>query len=452
MQAYNHIHSSFGLSPNPPPLAPRPPPSPLLLPSFSHRSLLLLSSFNLTAAPLLLPLFSPASPRCSPALPGQVAHGLAAGAQPGSGSGAAVGAVEAAARTQLAHTSFELSPNPILPTPHPQGKWPMDWQPVRNLPVAAEERWEQCEGILYYEGDVRADGKIARRDVECGKWRRVPSVFEVEDKFECSCALTFDPHHADCMVPQELPKRDLERRLKMISELKLQKQQQGAEMGEWKERMGELRAFRAQHGHCHVAPRSPLGVWLQKQRMLLRRNRLSAVQREELQQLNVTINLEDARWEENFAALVDFKRDYGHLNVSHAPLAHSNTAPPPTVAAAAAASAAAAAAAAGGGDGASAGAGAGGGGGGGGAGGGAAAAAPAGISGGGVSSSGGGSSGGQQQGGGRLRRAQDLARLSQWVKAQKAMAQQPFKGKKALQRICRLLEIGFVFSEGDSSS
>ncbi|CAI5965149.1 unnamed protein product [Closterium sp. NIES-65] len=339
-----------------------------------------------------------------------------------------------------------------------ESKWPMGWQPVRNLPVSAEERWEQCEGILYYEGDVRADGKTARRDVECSKWRRVPSGFEVEDKFECSCALTFDPHHADCMVPQELPKRDLERRLKMISELKLQKQQQGAEMGEWKERMGELRAFRAQHGHCHVAPRSPLGVWLQKQRMLLRRNRLSPVQREELQQLNVTINLEDARWEENFAALVEFKLDYGHLNVSNAP--HANTPPPPTAASAAAASAAAAAAAAAAGDGASAGAGAGGGGGGGGTAGGAAAAgavaaaaaAAAGISGGGVSSSGGGSSGGQQQGGGRLRRAQDLARLSQWVKAQKAMAQQPFKGKKALQRICRLLEIGFVFSEGDSSS
>ncbi|GJP67295.1 hypothetical protein CLOP_g24129 [Closterium sp. NIES-67] len=319
-----------------------------------------------------------------------------------------------------------------------ESKWPLDWQPVRNLPASAEERWEQCEGILFYEGDVRADGKIARKDMECGKWRRVPSGFEVEDKFECSCALTFDPHHADCMVPQELPKRDLERRLKMISELKAQKQQQGSEMGEWKERMGELRAFRAQQGHCHVPPRSALGVWLQKQRTLLRRNRLSAVQREELQQLNVTINLEDARWEENFAALIDFKRDYGHLDVA-AP--HPLT-KPSTAGAAAAATAATATTPAGASARAAVGAG------------GAAAAATVGAGGnGGSSGSGSGiPNSSQAQSGGRLRRAQDLARLNQWVKAQKVMAQQPFKGKKALQRICRLLEIGFVFSEGDSSS
>ncbi|XP_020578924.1 uncharacterized protein LOC110023720 isoform X2 [Phalaenopsis equestris] len=54
----------------------------------------------------------------------------------------------------------------------------------------------------------------------CGKWRRAP-VFSVQtDEWDCSCAVLWDPMHADCAVPQELDTEEVLKHLKYVEMLR----------------------------------------------------------------------------------------------------------------------------------------------------------------------------------------------------------------------------------------
>ncbi|MCL7051543.1 hypothetical protein MKW94_006512 [Papaver nudicaule] len=71
--------------------------------------------------------------------------------------------------------------------------------------------WLQCQEVL-------ADNTEA--EIICGKWRRAP-LFEIQtDDWDCSCALPWDPVHADCAVPQELPTDQVLKQLKYVEILK----------------------------------------------------------------------------------------------------------------------------------------------------------------------------------------------------------------------------------------
>eukprot|EP00252_Welwitschia_mirabilis_P014652 TRINITY_DN3227_c0_g1_i1.p1 TRINITY_DN3227_c0_g1~~TRINITY_DN3227_c0_g1_i1.p1 ORF type:complete len:713 (+),score=153.67 TRINITY_DN3227_c0_g1_i1:516-2654(+) len=88
------------------------------------------------------------------------------------------------------------------------------WREAKSLPVCSEENWLQCRNIIYYEGEICKDGQKAKKDKICGKWRRAP-VSEVQtDEWECSCAVLWDPVHADCNVPQELSTEEIFLRMK----------------------------------------------------------------------------------------------------------------------------------------------------------------------------------------------------------------------------------------------
>ncbi|KAL3533251.1 hypothetical protein ACH5RR_006772 [Cinchona calisaya] len=73
--------------------------------------------------------------------------------------------------------------------------------------------WVQCQEVI--EGTLEDnDGTV------CGKWRRAP-LFEVQtDDWECFRAVLWDPAHADCAVPQELPTDEVLRQLKYIERLR----------------------------------------------------------------------------------------------------------------------------------------------------------------------------------------------------------------------------------------
>eukprot|EP01018_Ginkgo_biloba_P024065 Gb_36175 [translate_table: standard] len=92
--------------------------------------------------------------------------------------------------------------------------WPKDWKPASALPPGSRENWLQCQNVLYYEGDICPDGRKAKKDIICGKWRRAPLSQVQNDEWDCSCALVWDPFHADCAVPQELETEDILKRLK----------------------------------------------------------------------------------------------------------------------------------------------------------------------------------------------------------------------------------------------
>lgn len=67
--------------------------------------------------------------------------------------------------------------------------------------------WVQCR-------DKHGCGAI------CGKWRRAPIFIPQTDDWDCSCAVLWDPYHADCFVPQELETEDILKQLKYIELLR----------------------------------------------------------------------------------------------------------------------------------------------------------------------------------------------------------------------------------------
>lgn len=92
-------------------------------------------------------------------------------------------------------------------------RWPKGWKPANALPPGSKEIWLQCMSIIYKKGDVCSDGEIAKTDIICGKWRRAPLSEVQNEKWDCSCAVVWDPHHADCFVPQELESAEIQRRM-----------------------------------------------------------------------------------------------------------------------------------------------------------------------------------------------------------------------------------------------
>ncbi|EFJ12107.1 hypothetical protein SELMODRAFT_425691 [Selaginella moellendorffii] len=100
--------------------------------------------------------------------------------------------------------------------------WPMGWIPARSLPENERENWVQCQNIIYEEGDYLPSGEVANKDIVCGKWRRyslmqkalAPLHIVADDGWECSCAVAWDPRHADCAVPQEIPTEEIRKRPK----------------------------------------------------------------------------------------------------------------------------------------------------------------------------------------------------------------------------------------------
>nr|CAD1823178.1 unnamed protein product [Ananas comosus var. bracteatus] len=72
--------------------------------------------------------------------------------------------------------------------------------------------WIQCrEKIVSSETD---------KEMVCGKWRRAPLFAIQTDDWDCSCAIPWDPTHADCAVPQELETDEVLKQLKYIKKLR----------------------------------------------------------------------------------------------------------------------------------------------------------------------------------------------------------------------------------------
>ncbi|CAN0859998.1 hypothetical protein LINGRAHAP2_LOCUS7824 [Linum grandiflorum] len=68
--------------------------------------------------------------------------------------------------------------------------------------------WLQCQ-------DVVDDDEVI-----CGKWRRAPFSEVQTNDWDCSCALPWDPFHADCIVPQEMETKIVVAQLKYVHQLK----------------------------------------------------------------------------------------------------------------------------------------------------------------------------------------------------------------------------------------
>ncbi|MCO5609493.1 hypothetical protein L7F22_063721 [Adiantum nelumboides] len=83
--------------------------------------------------------------------------------------------------------------------------------------VGTPENWLQCRSVVVkpfkdFDGNKHSE-------TVCGKWRRAPSNIQQFERWECFCAIEWDPCHADCAVPQELPTEEILRRMQVKKDL-----------------------------------------------------------------------------------------------------------------------------------------------------------------------------------------------------------------------------------------
>nr|CAD1827634.1 unnamed protein product [Ananas comosus var. bracteatus] len=86
------------------------------------------------------------------------------------------------------------------------------WNNYKPQKTTSIGNWIQCRDVLYTSDSN--EGTI------CGKWRRAPLFVVQTDEWDCSCALPWDPFHADCAVPQEVETEVVLKHLKYIEMLR----------------------------------------------------------------------------------------------------------------------------------------------------------------------------------------------------------------------------------------
>jgi len=108
------------------------------------------------------------------------------------------------------------------------------------------------------------------------------------------------------------------------------------EIVRWEDNYKALVHFKDTHGHCNVPYRFEqnrnLGCWVQRQRSLYRRGKLSKERHERLNEVGVTwamtpkklpkinddnIRTYDDLWDYRYNCLIEFKKEHGHCNVPY---------------------------------------------------------------------------------------------------------------------------------------
>jgi len=89
----------------------------------------------------------------------------------------------------------------------------------------------------------------------------------------------------------------------------------------WEEHFGELKAFKEQHGHCdvpiHRSKNPKFASWVNVQRTRKKQGLLRYDRVERLEKIGFIFDALAARWENMFAALVDYRTKYRHCNVPY---------------------------------------------------------------------------------------------------------------------------------------
>ena len=90
---------------------------------------------------------------------------------------------------------------------------------------------------------------------------------------------------------------------------------------DWDAMMAQLEAFHRDHGHSNVPNAWPrnreLAAWLHGVRCNKRSGRLDAARVQQLDALGVVWELQQTRWENMFAALVEYRQGHGDCNVPY---------------------------------------------------------------------------------------------------------------------------------------
>jgi hypothetical protein len=98
-------------------------------------------------------------------------------------------------------------------------------------------------------------------------------------------------------------------------------QQRSVRRYDWDKMVAALTAFKKRHGHCNVPAggreNSALGVWLTGVRRTKRCGQLDPQRIRQLEKLGVVWEPKKQLWEEMYAALAQYRKEYGECNVPH---------------------------------------------------------------------------------------------------------------------------------------
>ncbi|KAG6517794.1 uncharacterized protein LOC122056132 [Zingiber officinale] len=86
------------------------------------------------------------------------------------------------------------------------------WRGRKTQCPSSIGNWVQCREFLSSDGP--------KEGIICGKWRRAPLFIVQSEDWDCSCAVQWDPIHADCAVPQELKTEEVLNDLKLVKWLR----------------------------------------------------------------------------------------------------------------------------------------------------------------------------------------------------------------------------------------
>ena len=88
----------------------------------------------------------------------------------------------------------------------------------------------------------------------------------------------------------------------------------------WERRFQQLVEYKQQNGNCNVSTQDEankqLGLWVDRQRQLFKKGKLSSEQIESMNGIGFSWNLDEDKWNEMFDQLKDYKKDNGDCNVS----------------------------------------------------------------------------------------------------------------------------------------
>eukprot|EP00979_Chaetoceros_neogracilis_P002778 scaffold453_cov278-Chaetoceros_neogracile.AAC.28 len=84
----------------------------------------------------------------------------------------------------------------------------------------------------------------------------------------------------------------------------------------WNRQFMDLVEYKATNGHCNIPTKSgSLGIWVSKQRVLFRCNKLKADRHDKLVEIGFTFDHESNEWNRHFMELVKYKETNGNCNI-----------------------------------------------------------------------------------------------------------------------------------------
>jgi hypothetical protein len=197
---------------------------------------------------------------------------------------------------------------------------------TENLSLGA---WVTTQRALYKKGKISAE-RIQTLEEIGFDWDPLKTAWE--NKF--AELREFKKEHGHCNVPDNYRKNSLlgkwvgnQRVAYNKDKLSAEQIRRLEEIGfdwapletAWEDQFAALCAFKAEHGHCN-APRNYaknrlLGKWVGKQRSAYKKGKLPVERVEKLEEIGFDWDPFNTVWENKFAELCEFKKEYGHCNV-----------------------------------------------------------------------------------------------------------------------------------------